>query len=58
MKAKGPEIEATFQSTLNSGFQQMYYTVSVFAVVAAIALIFYKNKKKKADSADSWSAEA
>ncbi len=58
VKAKGPEIEATFQSTLNAGFQQMYYTVSVFAVVAAVALIFYKQqKKKKADSAQGLSAE-
>ena len=48
--AKSAEIETAFQSAVNSGFQQMYYAVAVFAVVAAATLMFYKGKKK-ADSA-------
>ena len=52
IRAQGPEIETAFQSALNSGFQQMYYTVAVFAVVAAVALMFYRGKKKRGTPAD------
>jgi uncharacterized protein YaaN involved in tellurite resistance len=46
IEAKRSDIESAFQSTINGGFQQMYYAVSVFALVAAAALMFYKHKKK------------
>jgi EmrB/QacA subfamily drug resistance transporter len=42
VQAKKPEIEATFQSTLNAGFTRMYYAVAVLCVLACIALAFYR----------------
>ncbi len=50
IEALSPDIETAFQSAVNSGFQQMYYSVAVFTVVAAAALMFYRSKKKS-DSA-------
>lgn len=45
VKAKQPEIEDAFQSTLNAGFTRMYYAVSVLCVLACIALSFYRQPK-------------
>jgi EmrB/QacA subfamily drug resistance transporter len=42
VKAKKPEIEAAFQSTLNAGFTRMYYAVAVLCVLACIGLAFYR----------------
>ncbi len=46
IEAQHSDIESAFQSAINGGFQQMYYAVSVFALVAAAALMFYRHKKK------------
>jgi hypothetical protein len=39
-----PEIESEFQSTLNEGFNQIYLTTGVAALVAMMILIFYRKK--------------
>lgn len=46
VEAKSSEIESAFQSAINGGFRQMYYAVSVFSIVAAVALMFYRHNKK------------
>jgi EmrB/QacA subfamily drug resistance transporter len=47
IRAKKGEIESVFQSTVNNGFTQMYYAVAVFSTIAAAALIFYRQAKRK-----------
>ena len=44
MKAK---IEDSFQSTLGTGFKQMYMTVSIFCIASILLLMFYRDPKKK-----------
>lgn len=46
IEAQRSDIESAFQGAINGGFQQMYYAVSVFAVIAAAVLVFYRHKKK------------
>ncbi len=43
-----PNIEETFRSTLNDGFRQMYVTVAIASVFAALVLAFYRSKPRKA----------
>lgn len=41
------KIENTLQSTLNSGFKQMYITVFCVNLLAFIILLFYKENKTR-----------
>jgi hypothetical protein len=44
--ALSPEIEGTFQTTLNIGFKQVYLTTAIAALIAMLVLIPYTRKKK------------
>ena len=39
------KLEAEFQSTLNTGFKQVYATVAIVSVLALLILMFYKEPK-------------
>jgi hypothetical protein len=39
-------IENEFQTTLNNGFKQVYFTVAIASLLALILLIFYKEVGK------------
>ena len=39
------EIESSFQSTLNDGFQRVYLTSAIAAILALLFLAFYSNKR-------------
>ncbi len=52
--AKSGEIKGVFQSTLNKGYQSIYMTASVSAVLAILILLFYRKKK----SAEEISSES
>ena len=41
-----PEIQDTFQGTLNIGFKQIYETTAIAALIALLILMLYKSKKK------------
>jgi hypothetical protein len=43
-----PQIEETFRSTLNDGFRQMYVTVGIASIFAALVLAFYRSRPRKA----------
>jgi len=47
--AKSGEIENVYQSTLNKGYQSIYVTASVSAVIAILLLMFYRKKKLDAE---------
>ncbi len=40
-------IETEFQTTLNTGFKQVYSTVAIISLVGMIILLFYKEDRKK-----------
>ena len=40
------EIEASFQTTLNKGFKQVYLTVFIASAIALFLLIFYRDDRK------------
>jgi len=42
-----PQIEDSFQSTLGTGFKQMYVTVAIFCILSILFLVFYREPKKK-----------
>ena len=42
-----PQIQETFRSSLNTGFRQMYVTVAVASILAAIVLVFYRSARRK-----------
>lgn len=42
VQEKKPEIEDTFQRTINTGFTRMYYAVAVLCILACIGLTFYR----------------
>lgn len=42
-------LENEFQKTLNGGFKQVYFTVTVASILALIVLAFYKNKSLQTD---------
>jgi hypothetical protein len=44
---KSLEIEASFQTTLNQGFKQVYLTVFLASFIALILLLFYREDHKK-----------
>ncbi len=46
IKKEGPELESTFQSTLNSGFKNVYLTSAIAAGSALIILLLYRKKKE------------
>ncbi len=41
------EIEASFQTTLNKGFKQVYLTVFIASFIALILLLFYRDDHQK-----------
>lgn len=41
------KIDAEFQNTLNGGFEQMYITVAIASILAALILLFYKKQSPK-----------
>lgn len=45
IKKEGPQIEKTFQSTLNAGYKNVYLTSAVAAALALAVLVFYRKKK-------------
>jgi len=40
-------IESVYQSSLNTGFRNMFICVTVFNLIGAILLLFYKDSRKK-----------
>ena len=46
IEAKRPEIERTFQTTINGGFRNMYLFIGIVSILAIFALMFYQEKKK------------
>lgn len=46
IKKKGPQIESTFQSTINGGFKNVYLTSAIAAVIAELVLLLYRKKKE------------
>jgi len=43
--ARSGQIQEVYQSTLNKGFQSIYFTVVVSSALAILLLLFYKKKK-------------
>jgi len=41
-----PQIQETFRSSLNTGFRQMYVTVAVASILAALVLVFYRSRPR------------
>jgi EmrB/QacA subfamily drug resistance transporter len=41
-----PEIETTFQNTLNVGFKQVYLTTAAACVIALLMLLVYPNRRR------------
>lgn len=46
IKQEGPQIENAFQSTLNSGYKNVYLTSAIAAALGLLALMFYRQKKE------------
>ena len=48
------KLEKEFQSTLNTGFKQVYATVAIVSFIAMLILMFYKETKvcKNVESSD------
>lgn len=44
IKKEGPQIESTFQSTLNTGYKNVYLTSAIASVLAVLLLLFYRKK--------------
>ena len=51
LDSMSPQIKASFRSSLNAGFQQMYVTVAVASVLAALVLAFYRSDRRKDEAA-------
>ncbi|MHB9153401.1 MAG: MFS transporter [Spirochaetales bacterium] len=51
LESMSPQIEESFRSSLNAGFRQMYVTVAVASVLAALVLAFYRSNRRKQDNA-------
>ncbi len=47
-----PEIDSTFQKTLNSGFTQMYIVVAAMSLLAGLVLLFYRGNVPKPKEAE------
>ncbi|MDP4094650.1 MAG: MFS transporter [Bacillota bacterium] len=45
IQKRSDKIESTYQKTLNIGFRQIYLTTSIFAAVAFLILLAYKEKR-------------
>ncbi|MEA4890346.1 MAG: MFS transporter [Clostridiaceae bacterium] len=48
IKKEGPQIEKSFQSTLNGGYKNVYLTSAIAAALALLVLVFYRKKRKNA----------
>ena len=48
IKKEGPQIEKSFQSTMNGGYKNVYLTSAIGAAIALLILAFYRKKKKSA----------
>jgi prophage DNA circulation protein len=48
IKKEGPQIESTFQSTLNDGFKNVYLTSAIAAALAVLVLLLYRRKDETA----------
>lgn len=46
IKSEGPQIEKSFQSTLNGGYKNVYLTSAIAATLALFVLVFYRKKKE------------
>jgi EmrB/QacA subfamily drug resistance transporter len=57
IQKRSDKIESTYQSTLNEGFRQIYLTTSIFAAVALLLLLCYREKKKLSQQTESQQAE-
>lgn len=44
----GPALESAFQTTLNTGFRNVYLTSAIAACAAEVFLLFYRGRKKEA----------
>jgi EmrB/QacA subfamily drug resistance transporter len=42
---EGPQIEKSFQSTLNGGYKDVYLTSAIASALALLILVFYRRKK-------------
>lgn len=49
IEQKAPEIETAFQTTLNSGFKNIYITAVIASVIALLLLSFYTKKRELAN---------
>lgn len=43
VQEKSPQIEGTFQQTINAGFTRIYYAVAILCLLACAALAFYRH---------------
>jgi len=46
VEAKRPELETAFQTTLNEGFKNVYWTTAISAIIALVLLMFYRDQRK------------
>lgn len=46
IRERSERIESTYQSSLNKGFWQIYLTTSIFAALALLLLLAYRDNKR------------
>ena len=46
IRERSQRIESTYQSSLNKGFWQIYLTTSIFAALALLLLLAYRDNKR------------
>jgi len=49
----GPALESAFQTTLNTGFRNVYLTAAIAACAAEVFLLFYRGRKRGVSPAGS-----
>jgi hypothetical protein len=47
--ALGPKLEATFASTLNGGFRNIYFSTIAAGLLAAVLLMFYPRRRARVE---------
>jgi Tfp pilus assembly protein PilN len=57
IQKRSDKIESVYQSTLNEGFWQIYLTTSIFAAVALLLLLGYREKKGQSQQTESQQVE-
>jgi hypothetical protein len=49
IEALAPQLEKTFQDTLNKGFRQVYWTAAIASLLALAILTLYRKKRENRD---------